>query len=227
MTSTDAQSASSAGSRTNLARLVAAAGGGCREAQDEIVRRFSPIVRSRVHRWLERDFRRRHGWMLAAFSTGDIVQVVFSDIVRRLGKFEFLGEAKLVGYLCTAAYREILGLIDYYTADCRDPAREEGAPGGVGAVESRRETPPAIAAGLREQLAIFREVLESFPDRRRLLIELRLVEKEPFAAIADKLNYASADSARQAFYDAHAKLLVELRARGMHLSGQTEPGESP
>jgi hypothetical protein len=63
--------------------------------------------------------------------------------------------------------------------------------------------------------------MDSFQPRHRALLEMRIVDEEPFPAIATKLGYASAETARQAFWDAQAKLLVRLRARGIKGPGGT------
>ena len=75
---------------------------------------------------------------------------------------------------------------------------------------------PCLAASLAEHAGVLREVMESLPERQRALLEIRLVDDEPFAAVAEKLGYASAETARQGCLEAQAKLLVKLRARGIH-----------
>jgi hypothetical protein len=89
---------------------------------------------------------------------------------------------------------------------------------------SSREAPPALAASLAEQAGVLQEVLDGFSPRHRALLELRLVDGEQFGAIAVKLGYASAETARLAFWDAQARLLVKLRARGIRASGEQTQG---
>ena len=74
-----------------------------------------------------------------------------------------------------------------------------------------------LAAQLGERAMILREVLDGFSHRHRALLELRLVEETAFPAIATELGYASAETARQAFCEAQAKLVVRLRVRGVRL----------
>ena len=82
-------------------------------------------------------------------------------------------------------------------------------------LEAEREVDPAIAASLREQLAIFQRAFLEFSDRQQLLIGRRLVDQAPFEAIAEELGYASASSARMGYYDVRAQLVLKLRARGV------------
>ena len=73
----------------------------------------------------------------------------------------------------------------------------------------------ALAAGLLEEMTIFREVFRTLGDRQQILIERRLIDQAAFEQIADELGYASATSARMAYYDARARLALKLRGRGV------------
>jgi hypothetical protein len=66
----------------------------------------------------------------------------------------------------------------------------------------------------------FCQVLDSFPERTRLLLRERLELCTPFAQIAQDLAYPAADTARKAFYSAHAQLLLRLRERGIKAPGE-------
>ncbi|MCA8958625.1 MAG: sigma-70 family RNA polymerase sigma factor [Planctomycetes bacterium] len=196
-------------------QLFDAAARGDRDAQDEIIREFVPLVRSRVHALLERDFRRTHGWMLAAFSTGDVLQEVFVDVIRHLDRIEFRSVDKVVGYLATVALHKILGLVAHHTADRRRAGARAEPEQGIDGLQTERELDPALAAGLLEEMTIFREVFRTLGDRQQILIERRLIDQAAFEQIADELGYASATSARMAYYDARARLALKLRGRGV------------
>ena len=58
-------------------------------------------------------------------------------------------------------------------------------------------------------------------ERHRALVTMRIVDEETFPAIAEQLGYASAETVRQAFVEAQARLLVKLRARGVRPPGET------
>ena len=62
---------------------------------------------------------------------------------------------------------------------------------------------------------IVRDVLDGFPQRTRLLLEQRLFDRATFPALAEELGYASAETARQAFCGAQARLTLRLRAHGI------------
>jgi DNA-directed RNA polymerase specialized sigma24 family protein len=84
---------------------------------------------------------------------------------------------------------------------------------GLGA--KSREATPTLAASLAERAALVRQVIAELPERQQRLVELRLLEGQTFPVIAEALGYASDETARQAFVDAQARLLVKLRARGL------------
>ncbi|MEM6675277.1 MAG: hypothetical protein AAF726_20685, partial [Planctomycetota bacterium] len=67
--------------------LLRAARGGDADALDRLFRRYYPRVEELVHVGLVRDLRRGRPWLLARFSTGDIVQDVFRRLLQDLGAF--------------------------------------------------------------------------------------------------------------------------------------------
>ncbi len=79
----------------------------------------------------------------------------------------------------------------------------------------REEMTPELAASLAERATVLRDVMQAFPPRHRALLELRMMDDTPFPQIATELGYSSAETARQAFLDAKAKLLVRLRTAGI------------
>ena len=60
-----------------------------------------------------------------------------------------------------------------------------------------------------------RDALRELPERQRRLLELRLIEDATFGQVSAALGYASDETARQAFHDSQAKLLVKSRVRGL------------
>lgn len=193
------------------------------DARDELVRRFYPRVQATVHRQLETDFRRRHRWILPLFSTRDVVQDVFASVVDGLADCEFENEAAFIGYLCTMVRNRLLDAVRFHEAAKRDARRDAR----TGDEEATFESPdanaeaPILAAQLAEQATLLREVLDELPERQRVLLTMRIVDEETFPAIAKALGFASAETARQAFVDAQARLLVKLRVRGVRPPGET------
>ncbi|MCA8943672.1 MAG: sigma-70 family RNA polymerase sigma factor [Planctomycetes bacterium] len=199
----------------DLDRLQELACSGDRDAQAELIRRFYPRVQRMVHRELERDFRRQHRWLLPLFSTGDIVQEVFTGVIQSLDTFRAEDDDAFVKYLSTLVKHRLVDAVRHHEAGRRDARRQVAPPTSVGPGAGDDPT-PSLAASISEQLRAFREVLDAFPERERRLLELRLVEKEPFADLADKLAFPSSDAARKAFNQAQARLVVKLRSRGIH-----------
>lgn len=198
-----------------IQRLVDRVAAGDRQARDELAERVYGRVRDVVHRELERDFRKHHRWILPLFSTRDVVQDVLLEALGELGGCEFADERALLAYLSTVVRHRLLDAVRYHEAERRDARRQVDPATGVLEHGPARETPPPLAAMLGEQVRVLQEVLGQFPERHRLLLQMRLSEEATYPEIAAKLGYASAETARQAFCEAQAKLLVRLRARGV------------
>lgn len=211
------------GSTADWRALVARCRAGERAAQDEIVLLFQDRVRARVHKELQDDFRKHHAWMLALFSTRDVVQDVLCAVVSALGSGDFADEDAFAGYLATMARNRLLDAVRHHEAQKRDARREvrDLDPELVRARSDQDLPTPALAAQLAEQAGLVNEVLDALDPRRRALITLRLVDEKSYPVIAQELGYASAETARQAFVEAQARLLVKLRARGLRAPGET------
>ena len=190
---------------------------GDQAAQNDLVSACLPRVRTMVHGQLQHDFRKHHRWMLAMFSTGDIVQDVLVRVLPELGDVAIASEDDLVRYLATLVRHRLVDTVRYYEAKRRDQRRHARGAAEETAVDgppARTSTPQELAAWT-EQIEIFHRVLSEFSTRHRLLLEMRLEDEQGYAQIAEQLGYASEESARQAFVDAHARLLVKLRAHGL------------
>lgn len=201
----------------DLQRLIQAAAAGDRGAQEALVGRCLPGVRARVHRALEADFRRHHRWILPLFSTMDVVQDVLAAVVRDLRDTSFDTADAFEAFLGTLVQHRLLDAVRFHEAGRRDARQQVPEPTGglAGMVPAHRDATPTLAASLAERAAMVREVIAGLPERQRRLVELRLLEGEAFPAIAAALGYASAETARQSFVDAKARLLVKLRGRGL------------
>ncbi len=214
------------GDWAQLRQSIERAAAGDVAAQDEVVRACLPDVRARVHRELQGDFRRHHRWILPLFSTMDVVQDVLAAVVRDLGDATFDGPEPFHAYLGTLVRHRLLDAVRFHEAGRRDARKQVPEPtAGLGAVaEGQREATPTLAASLAERATLVRAAIAELPERQRRLVELRLLDGEPFPAVAEALGYASAETARQSFVEAQAKLLVKLRARGLRPAGDTLRG---
>jgi RNA polymerase sigma factor (sigma-70 family) len=206
------------------ARLAAAAAGDA-AAQTALVEEFYGSVQALVHKRLELDFRRRHPWILPLFSTRDVVHDVLADVVRRLDSTDFSDRDAFAAYLATAVRNHLLDAVRFHEAERRDARRNREGPADATAVAER--TPdagpsPTLAATVREQAGLLRAAMAELGERQRALLEQRMVEERTFPELARALGYASEDTARQAFLDAQARLLLKLRARGVRGDG-TQP----
>ncbi len=206
-----------------LQALIATAAAGDADAKARLVAACYDDVRTRVHRELESDFRKKHRWILPLFSTQDVVHEVLVAVVRDLADTQFDGAEPFYAYLGTLVRHRLLDAVRFHEAARRD-GRKVVAEGTVGLGEvaaDRREATPALAASLGERAGLVRDALAELPERQRRVLELRLLEDATFPVIREALGYASDETARQAFLDAQAKLLVKLRVRGF---GRTTGG---
>jgi RNA polymerase sigma factor (sigma-70 family) len=208
---------------SELHATIVAAAGGDSAAKERLVSSCYASVKARVHKELEGDFRKRHRWILPLFSTQDVVHEVLSAVIADLADTQFAGPEPFFAYLGTLVRHRLLDAVRFHEAARRDGRKQVGEPTvGIGAVASDvREATPTFAASLGERAGLVREALLELPERQRRLLELRLLEDATFPAIMEALGYASDETARQAFHEAQARLLVKLRMRGF---GKTMSG---
>jgi RNA polymerase sigma factor (sigma-70 family) len=199
-----------------LHTTIVAAAAGDAAAKERLVAACYTTVKARVHRELEQDFRKRHRWILPLFSTQDVVHEVLSAVVADLADTQFAGPEPFYAYLGTLVRHRLLDAVRFHEAARRDGRKLVEAPtAGLGAVAAdAREATPTLAASLGERAGLVREALLELPERHRRLLELRLLEDATFPEVREALGYASDETARQAFLDAQARLLVKLRMRG-------------
>lgn len=201
----------------NLVPLLDAARAGDPQAREALLLQVYPRVRALVHSRLQQDFRQHKRWMLPLFSTSDIVQEVFFAVVHQ-GIDGFAGEddEALLQYLGAVVRHRLVDAVRHYEAERRDARRVVGE--GEAQAAAGADPTPSLHAAVADQLRVYREVVDSLAAKESRLITLRLEAEQSFAAIAEELDIASADAARQAFRAAKARLLVRLRARGVHLT---------
>jgi RNA polymerase sigma factor (sigma-70 family) len=199
--------------------LIAAARRGDRTARSDALCRIYPRVQRLVHRRLQSNFRAKNPWLRPMFSTGDVVQDVFLGVLSTASQVAAGGsETDVVRYLASAVENRVLDMMRFHSAACRDARRRaptDEVADATAALSAGRPS-PWLAAATRERLSIYLEVLESFPARQQMLLRRRLEHGQPFAEIAAEIGIPSADAARKAFNEAHAKLVVRLSSRGVH-----------
>ena len=198
---------------TDLAGLLDAARDGDARARDELFVRFYPRVQVLVHRQIQQRLRRPGHGALARLSTGDVVQEVFVDVLRGLERWEGSDEDAFIGLLATLVEHRLIDQIRHHQAGRRD-VRRHGDEGPVTAGVGDDRT-PSVDASKHEELGVYREVLAGFADRERALLSLRLEDELEFKELAIRLAYPSPDAARKAFHSAQARLVLQLRRRGV------------
>lgn len=191
--------------------LLHASRDGDAAALDALFERFYPTVSEIVRRGLASGVRSKRPWIAALFSTRDVVQDVFLGVLRDLDAFHGESERDFVGYLATLTRNRLVDAVRFHQAVRRDGRRLGPNVDERDACE--RAADPAESAESAEEIARFSEVLATFGERDRILLRDRLEHETPFAALAQKLGYASADSARKAFRVAQARLLARLGPR--------------
>ncbi|MEZ5966783.1 MAG: sigma-70 family RNA polymerase sigma factor [Planctomycetota bacterium] len=202
-----------------LRETIALAASGDARARQTLVEGFYPTVERLVHKQLAQSFRQHHAWIGPLFSTGDVVHDVLVQVLDRLDAFAGDGDAEFAAYLATAVSHRLIDAVRHHQAGCRDVRRRAPTPVGEAAEDgATRNDPPEVAA-LAERMTIFRRVLDALPPADRALIELRLSDGLTFVEIAQRLGYASDNSARKAFDRAEARLTLRLRGAGLRVEG--------
>ncbi|MEM7205550.1 MAG: sigma-70 family RNA polymerase sigma factor [Planctomycetota bacterium] len=181
-------------------------------ARDSLVARFYPAVERQVHAKLEAERRRKSGGLAAMFSTGDLVHEVFLRVLQGVTTFEG-GADEFERYLAKTVTHRLLDAIRYLEATRRHGPRLEDIEADEPASDV---TSPNAAAARREEAAKVDEALAALTAKDRQLLELRMRKHATFAEIAEQAGMPSADAARKATHMAEARLLVALRARGIH-----------
>lgn len=196
--------------------LLRAAADGDQEARARLLHELYPDVRDLVHRNLERDFRRRHPWMLQMFSTGDIVQEVFLAVVRCQPDAGAQDERQLRAWLAGQVQNRIIDRVRFHLAQRRNARHEQPLASGAGAVAGKDRT-PSLLARLDERAALLSQALDSLDSDQRALWRLRVDEEREFQDIATSLGLASDEAARSAFRRVQAKLVLRLHHLGVRL----------
>lgn len=199
----------------SLRETVTLAASGDARARQTLIEGFYPTVKRLVHEQLSRSFRHNHAWIYPLFSTGDVVHDVLVDVMRGVDAFAGDEEAEFAAYLASAVSHRLIDAVRHHQAGCRDVRRREAATVADAPEHRRTGAAPVEAASLGEQITIFRQELATMPATDRTLIELRLSEELTFTEIAQRLGYASGNSARKAFDRAQARLALKLRAAGL------------
>jgi len=193
----------------DFAQLLAAAGRRERAAQDELFRRFLPVVEDIARRVL----RGCRSSRSLSVETGDLVQESLRSVLDSLYSFVGTSEEDFVGYLRAVARNRLIDQIRFHEACRRDVRR-------VSPLLDQRDPTvhgpgPATQAMSAEEAALFQDALTDLTARERALVHGRLEGDGPFKDLASSLAYPSGGAARKAYYAAQARLLLALQRRGI------------
>lgn len=189
--------------------LLVLSGQGDEPALNELFRRFYPVVQTMVHRRLAIETRLKRPWLLARFSTGDVVQEVFRSVLRDLKSFEGRSEDAFAGYLAMIVRNRIVDSVRFHHAGQRD--RRRAVDESAAEQRGTDNHDPADLVEMDEEAELYLVALQSFPERERLLLRARFEKTHSFDALAHQLGYSSSFAARRAFFKAQAQLTQRLQ----------------
>ncbi len=191
--------------------LLLESGEGNEAAVNALFEQFYPVVQAMVHRRLSVELRAKRPWLLARFSTGDVVQEVFRSVLRDLRSFSGRTEDAFTGYLAMIVRNRIVDSIRYHQASQRD--RRKAVEQQEAELQPSEENSPPENVELDEETARYKAALASFDEREQLLLRARFEKTHSFDSLAETLGYSSSYAARRAFFKAQALLTQRLEQR--------------
>lgn len=202
---------------TSLHDLLQGARDGDAAAREELLSSIYPVVAKQVHSALARDFRPRHPWAMALFSTNDIVQDVFLAVVRCEPEAGAHDERQLWSWLATQVQNRIIDRVRFHLAQRRSARQTLPLPANEteGPLLAGRDRSPSAMVALDERAALVLRTLDELADRDRELWRLRVDEEQSFAAVARALDLPSEESARSAFRRLQARIVLRLHRLGV------------
>lgn len=185
--------------------LITEAKGGDKAALNEVCSRYI----NRVHRLV----RFRMGVKLRAKTESmDIVQSVMARAIEDIGQFDTNSESKFINWLAKIVENTIRDKFDYFSAQKRDPSREEplvrktedGEPYFNDIADNISPT-VTQKVGQREKMRKLEEALDELGEKQREVVILRNYAGMTFKEIAEVLN-GTEDGSRMLFVRAMDKL---------------------
>lgn len=181
---------------------------GDRGALEVLAERFYPVVEQLVHQRLAADLRRSQPWLSARFSTGDVVHSVFESVLWDLGDFAGRSEEAFVGYLATVVRNRILDALRFHRAAQRDGRKGRPITGEFD-IEGLEADPAEFAAATEDAERLLAAIAR-FEPRVQHLLRARIEGLASFRELAEQLGYGSESAARRAFFEAQARVSLEL-----------------
>jgi len=181
--------------------LVTRVRAGDAAAAAELVRRYEPIIRSRVRVWL----RMQDARLRRVFDSMDICQSVLASFFVRAaaGQYDLDKPEQLLALLVQMARHKLGHQVSRQTAQRRDVRRTES---GLGELQVTATDPSPSACYAEREL--LREVLDRLPDDERRIADRR-AEGCDWAAIAAELG-GTPDGRRMQFARALDRVADQL-----------------
>ncbi len=172
----------------NLAALLAAARQGDAAAFDRLVGRLRAYCKALARTWLGPDLSQRQ-------ADSDVAQNAAVSICQQFPAFRGATAGELVAWVRRIAHGAAV-----------DWRRKNGLPlSRPGASEPTAPQPPPEQLLHAEEVMRVLAALEGMPERRRQVVEMRLIDRLPHAKIAERLG-ASEAATRVLFYRALEQL---------------------
>lgn len=166
-------------------------------AIDDLLRRHLPALRVFVR--LQAGERLRH-----RESCSDLVNSTCRELLERLDRFEYHGEAQFRQWLCTAALNKIRERARHHDAARRDMAREEAAELPLEELYRTLLTPSRVAIA-REAVERLERAFDRLPEEHRQVILLCRVVGLPQDQVAQQMG-KSVDAVRNLLHRALARV---------------------
>jgi RNA polymerase sigma factor (sigma-70 family) len=178
--------------------LLPRARAGDRQAQQELLERFTPVLTRLLHARLSGDVR-------GLLETEDLVQEVFSRTLGSLQSFEYRGPGSFWSYLRRVG-------LNYVTEVYRRqaPGKSPRSVSGTALDKPDSDSGPLGALLREERFSAFESALESLSDVQRQAFLMRMELQLPFEAIASECDFPSPDAARMAVKRAIERLHERL-----------------
>lgn len=168
------------GFRTPTAELIGRAQRSDKTAWQELVKRFGPTLEIAVHGRIPTALRGR-------FSTDDVLQSAFVDVLGGLGDFQYEDDEKFRAWLKRIATRKLVDRIRTHTRLARAPEAENRPEGQDGALTGNSRTPSEIVGEAEHQAAMLAALTRMEPEDRDL-IWLRLFQERTWPDVAKELG---------------------------------------
>jgi RNA polymerase sigma-70 factor (ECF subfamily) len=188
-------------SDNTTAELIGRAQRADKAAWQELLHRFGPVLTVAVRGRIPTALRGR-------FSTDDVMQSAFVDVLEGLGSFRYEDDEKFRAWLKRIASSKLVDRIRMHTRLARSPSSEDESGRADGLLAGNSRTPSEIVGDAERQAAMLDALTRMEPDERDL-VWLRLFEERTWVEIAKALDLSTSVAQRR-YTRALSRLLREI-----------------